>query len=43
MKIDESVRGNTSNEKGCVFVIVGILDCDNTSNESARVLVDEYD
>jgi len=23
MKIDESARGNTSNEKGCVFIIVG--------------------
>jgi len=25
MKIDESARGNTSNEMGCVFIIVGPL------------------
>jgi len=25
MKIDESVRKNTSNEKGCVFITVGTL------------------
>ena len=25
MKIDESARGNTSNEKGYVFIIVGTL------------------